>query len=70
MFKNRSIQVKYVKTPRENSETTSEPTPSVDYVQIARETAESVGKYVVVGVATYVAVDTLRQVLVKLTPTN
>lgn len=71
MFKNRSVQVKIVKNP-ENAFTdeTIETATLADRVQIVRETVESVGEKVLVAFVVYVAADTLRQVLVKLTPTK
>lgn len=68
MFK-RSIEMKIVKSPKNSTSTeTSEETPSIDYVQLVRNTTETVAASVIVGVVLYVGADTLRQVIVKLTP--
>ena len=42
--------------------------PPVDYAQLVRDTTETVAKYAAIGVAGFVVLDTVRQVLVKLTP--
>lgn len=68
MFKNRSIQVSFNKN-NPNLEDSSSDT-QVDYAQIVRDTTETVAKKIILGVGVYVAVDTLRQVIVKLTPQN
>lgn len=81
MLKNRHFQVKYVKDPiNPNSDETLEETVSVDYEKIGeildkssvsfRDTLEMIATKAIIGVGVYVAVDTLRQVIVKLTPTN
>jgi hypothetical protein len=81
MFKDRHLQVKYVKDPKNStSEEDFVETTAVDYDKIGelldksalsfRETAEFLATRVIIGVGVYVAVDTLRQVIVKLTPTN
>lgn len=66
---NRTLQVGIVKTPKTATpEAVDQETTPVDYVQIVRETTETVTKYAAIGVAGYVVLDTIRQVLVKLTP--
>lgn len=82
MLKNRHFQVKIVKDDLKDpaTENDSEETISVDYDKIGelldksttnfRETIEMVATKVIIGVAVYVAADTLRKVIVKQTPTN
>lgn len=81
MFKDRHLQVKYVKDPKAPAaEDDFEGTISVDYDKIGeildksslsfRDTLEMIATKAIIGVGVYVAVDTLRQVIVKLTPTN
>ena len=68
---NRSIQMKLVKTPKNNkTEATTEPTETVDYVQIVRDTTVEVAKVVAVGIAVYVVLDTLRQIAINVAPKN
>ncbi len=69
MFKNRSIQMRLVNTKNPSSDEPIETMPIVDYAQI-REIAEAIATKAIIGVAVYVAVDTLRQVIVKVTPQN
>jgi hypothetical protein len=71
MFKNKTLQLNLVNKPKSTeTDVNSEAAPSVDYAQIVRETTETVAKNLIIGVATYVAVDTLRQVIVKITPAH
>lgn len=71
MFKNKTLQLKFVNDSKTETPTdTTEAKPSVDYVQLVRDTTGSLAKTVVIGVGVYVAADTLRQVIVKLTPSN
>ena len=63
------FQVTVSKKPKtSDTDTASLTAAPVDYAQIVRETTETVAKYAVVAVGSYVAADTLRQILVKLTP--
>lgn len=71
MFKKHRLELRMVndsKSPK--TDETSEPKPSLDYVQIVRDATEFIGTKVIIGVLAYVAVDTLRQVIVKVTPEN
>lgn len=80
MLKNRHLQVKYVKDPIHPTDEAAEEAISVDYEKIGeildksslsfRDTIEMVATKAIIGVSVYVAVDTLRQVIIKLTPTN
>lgn len=71
MFKNKTLQLKLVNDSKtETPNETSEAHASVDYVQLVRDTTETVAKHVVIGVGVFVAADTLRQVIVKLTPSR
>lgn len=62
---NRAIQVKVVKT-KKPEKAASDTTPTVDYVHIARQTAKDVAVGAAALIGTYMALDTLRQVTVKI----
>ena len=63
------IQVTVSKKPKTPPPTeTIETTASVDYAQIVHDTTEKVAKYVAVGVAGYMLLDTFRQCAIKITP--
>lgn len=68
---NRSLQMKFVKTPK-TAKVAEAPTDTTqtDYMQIARKTAKDVAVGAIAIVATYVVLDTLRQVVVNAAPTN
>lgn len=78
---NRSLQVKVVKDRKNvTPEDDSVEMPTIDYDKIGelleqssktfRDHVEDIGTKIVIGVVVYVGVDTLRQVIVKLTPTK
>lgn len=69
MFGRHHFEVRVAKDSRNKAiESNIPPLEPVDYEQIIRNTTETVAKYAAIGVAGYVVLDTVRQVLVKLTP--
>lgn len=69
MFKNRSLQVKYVKDP---TDTTEQLLPTTDLKELSDDLSNKalqLGTQAVKGIAllmvTYIAADTLRQIIVK-----
>lgn len=65
---NRAIQMKIVKTNKK-TEKDSDQTPTTttaEYVQIARETGRDVAVAAVAIIGTYVVLDTLRKVTIKI----
>lgn len=69
-LKNFQVTVSRKDKEQRSIEEDTQPKESTDYVQLARETTETIAKYLVIGVAAYVAADTARQVIVKLTPSH
>ena len=66
---NRSLQVKLVKSPKNPITGEKLEEETLDAVaDIVRETTETIARHIVIGVGVYVAVDTLRQVIIKATP--
>lgn len=66
---NRSIQVRLVKNPKNPITGEKLEEETLDAVaDIVRETTETITKRIVIGIGVYVAVDTLRQVIIKATP--
>ena len=66
---NRSLQVRLVKNPK--NPLTGEKLEESDIAAVAdivRETTETIATHIVIGIGVYVAVDTLRQVIIKATP--
>lgn len=67
---NRSLKIDFVKNPKPGKDQNAEPaaeTPSVgDLESIIRTTAEAVGQQIVVVMGAYMALDTLRKVIIKL----
>ena len=78
MFKDRHFEVKIRKDPKTTeTDNTVEELASVDYSDLVRETTNTLIetterwlKTAVIGIGVYVAADTLRQVIVKITPSN
>ena len=66
---NRSLQVRLVKSPKNplTGEKLEEETVAA-VADIVRETTETIATHIVIGIGVYVAVDTLRQVIIKATP--
>jgi hypothetical protein len=68
MFR-RSIEVNVVKTPKNQAVgTTSEEVTAVDYTEAVQETVRIIAANAILGMVAFVALDTARQVIVKLTP--
>lgn len=72
MFKNHRLELNLVKKPKQTStpEIAPVPTEPIDYVYIAHEAFEHVSTKVIIGVVAYVAIDTIRKVIIKSTPTR
>lgn len=71
MFKGYKVETKIVKNNKtSHTNDSTENLSDQDYVQLVRETAPKVAKWIAIGVAGYVALDTLRQVIVNAAPHN
>lgn len=69
MFKNHTVQMKVVKDQKSNKNE-SQDQPSVDYVQIARESSKDLVKGTALLLGTYLAGDTLRKIAIHIVATK
>lgn len=67
MFR-RSIELNVVKTPKKAVETTSEEVTAVDYTEAVQETVRIIAVNAIIGMAVFVGLDTVRQVIIKISP--
>lgn len=71
MFGNHKVEMRVIKNDKKtvNPDGTTQD-PSVDYLAFAQESIPKVAKWIAIGVAGYVALDTARQVIVNAMPHN
>lgn len=67
-LKNRKLEVRFAKDTDQPTDTPQEVVIPADYSEVIQDTVRIVSAHVVLGVGTYVILDTFRKVVVKMVP--